>query len=107
VVPGRTGVTVIPRDEIENLSRFAKSFQRKFTEGLSLHVGPNRGIHFAVDQNLASLRPLAQSGCEIYDRADRRILEPAFKADPPERSIAFRCRNRGGCRAGATVEPVR
>ena len=46
-------------------------------------------MHLAVDQNLASLRSLAQSGCEIYDRADRRILEPAFKADPPERSIAI------------------
>src|SRR5216684_6851281 len=65
-----------------------QALKGKLADRLELGHALDRGVHLAVDQDLAALGLVAQARGKVRDRASHRILKAPLEADAAERRIA-------------------
>src|SRR5215471_13065001 len=67
-----------------------EALERQFSDRLGHRQIFDRGPHLAVDEDLTIGSLPAKAGSKIDHHSDRRVVEPALKANPAERGIAVR-----------------
>jgi hypothetical protein len=67
-----------------------QALKGKLADRLELGHALDRGVHLAVDQDLAALGLVAQTRGKVRDRASHRILKAPLEADAAERRILSR-----------------
>src|SRR5215216_7395048 len=84
---------------VEGRDRAVETLKLQLADRFELGQHLDRGVHLAVDQDLAALRLAAQPRREIHHAADGGVVEAAFRADAAERGKAV-------CDADAEAELV-